>query len=184
MLQTDPRVERSQRVIRGAAIAELAAAGWGGFTIESVAARAGVARSTVYRHWPDKLALLLDALEHHSTQPSPDESPPGRPRVVALVRHLAEAMADPQRSAIVPALIDAAERDRAVRRLHRRFTEGRRRALTTALADAGVANPEMAALALSGAVIYCRVMGRTPLDPDRADELVMAVLGPPPSPAT
>lgn len=177
MLQIDARVERSQRVIRDAAIAELAEAGWGAFTIESVAARAGVARSTVYRHWPDKRALLVDALEHHSTQPPPEATGPGRARVVALVRHLAEAMAGPQ-SAIVPALIDAAERDRELRRIHRRFTERRRQALTAALAEAGVADPELTAMALSGAVIYARVMGAQPLDPGRAEALVTAVLGP------
>jgi TetR/AcrR family transcriptional regulator, regulator of autoinduction and epiphytic fitness len=178
MSYTDARVERSQRVVREAAVAELAHSGWGGFTIEAVAARAGVARSTVYRHWPDKLALLLDALEHHSTQPPAGDTPPGRPRVVALVRHLAEAMADPKRSPIVPALIDGAERDAALRRIQRKFTNQRRQALVKALAEAGVANPDMAALALSGAVIYCRVMLGKPLDPDRAEELVTTVLGP------
>lgn len=181
MSHIDARVERSQRVIRDAAVVVLAEAGWGAFTIESVAARAGVARSTVYRHWPDKLSLVADALEHHSTQPLPDETDPGRPRVVALVRHLAEVMADPKRSAILPALIEAAERDPMLRRLHRGFSDRRRRALTAALADAGVANPELTGIALSGAVTFCRVMGNGPLNPDRADELVTVVLGPEPT---
>jgi AcrR family transcriptional regulator len=184
MSYSDPRVERSHRLIRGAAMAELGAVGWGAFTIESVAARAQVARSTIYRHWPDKLALVVDALEHHSTQPPPEETPTGRGRVVALVRHLAEAMADTKRSAIVPALIEAAERDPAIRRLHRGFNDRRRKALTTALADAGAPNPELAAIALAGAVIYSRVMGGKPLDPERAEELVTAVLGPEPTGTT
>ena len=179
--QIDARVERSQRVVRDAAVAELAAAGWGGLTIDAVAARAGVARSTVYRHWPDKLSLVVDALEHQSVQPPAEASLPGRPRVVALVRHLAEAMADPDRSPVVPALIGAAEREPELRRLHRSFNDRRRRALTDALAEAGVAKPEMAALALAGAVVYSRVMGRRPLDPERAEELVEAVLGPEPA---
>jgi predicted N-acetyltransferase YhbS len=87
-------------------------------------------------------------------------------------------MADPKRSPIVPALIDGAERDAALRRIQRKFTNQRRQALVKALAEAGVANPDMAALALSGAVIYCRVMLGKPLDPDRAEELVTTVLGP------
>lgn len=178
MSHIDARVERSHRVIRDAAVVELAEAGWGAFTIESVATRAGVARSTVYRHWPDKLALVADALEHHSIQPPPGNAAPGRPRVVELVQHLAEVMTDPERSAILPALIEAAERDPTLRRLHRRFSDRRRQALTAALADAGVADPELTGIALSGAVMFCRVMGGAPLDPDRADELVTAVLGP------
>jgi AcrR family transcriptional regulator len=178
MSYIDARVERSHRVVRDAAIAELAQVGWGAFTIESVAARAQVARSTVYRHWPDKLALVIDALEHHSEQPAPEATAPGRPRVVALVRHLAEVMADARRSAILPALIDAAERDPALRQLHRAFNDRRRRALAAALADAGAADPELIAIALAGAVVYSRVMGGRPLNPDRSEDLVTAVLGP------
>jgi len=177
MSYIDARVERSHRVIRDAAVAELANSGWGAFTIEAVAARAGVARSTVYRHWPDKLALLVDALEHHSTQPPAGATLPGRPRVVALVRHLAETMADPKRSPIVPALIDAAERDPALRRIQRKFTNQRRQALVSALAEAGAPDPDLAAMALSGAVIYCRVMMGKPFDLARAEELVETVLG-------
>jgi TetR/AcrR family transcriptional regulator of autoinduction and epiphytic fitness len=177
MLHIDARVERSIRVIREAAISVLARSGWGGFTIEAVAAEAGVARTTVYRHWPDKLSLLVDALEHHSTQPPADETAPGRARVVALLRHLAEAMADPKRSPIVPALIDAAERDVTLRRLQRKFTERRRKALTAALADSGVEDPDLVAMALSGAVIYCRVMIGRPFDPARTEELVTSVIG-------
>ncbi len=181
MSHIDARVVRSHRAVRDAAVVELAEVGWGAFTIESVATRAGVARSTVYRHWPDKLTLLVDALEHQSIQPTPDESAPGRTRVVTLIRHLAEVMADPERSAIQPALIEAAERDPLLRELHRGFNDRRRQALTAALVDAGVADPEMTAIALAGAVVYSRVMGSRPLDPDRADELVTAVLGPEPT---
>ncbi|HEU5420637.1 MAG TPA: helix-turn-helix domain-containing protein, partial [Streptosporangiaceae bacterium] len=59
----DPRVERSRAVIRQAALDELAEAGYGSFTIESVASRARVGKSTIYRHWRDKLDLIADAFE-------------------------------------------------------------------------------------------------------------------------
>ena len=175
----DARVERSHRVIRAAAVAQLAVGGWGAFTIEAVAARAGVARSTVYRHWPDKVTLLVDALEHHSVQP-PAGTATGRDRVVELVRHLAEAMADPRRSALVPALAEAAEHDAEVRQVSRRFSAARRAALVSALREIGVADAELVSLALSGAVFYARIMGEAPLDPARADDLVTAILGPEP----
>lgn len=178
MSQRDPRVERSLRVIGEAALAQLAEGGWDSVTIDAVATRAGVARSTVYRHWPDKKALLLDALDRRSVQPPPDDSPPGRPRVVALVRHLAEVMADPDQAAMAVALVDAAERDPEVRRRHHRFNNRRRAALSAALADAGVADPDLAAMALAGGVIYARMMRGRPLRRDQADALVTAVLGP------
>ena len=57
----DPRVERSRRIILEAVLGELADVGYGGLTIEGVAARAGVGKSTIYRHWPGKLELVEDA---------------------------------------------------------------------------------------------------------------------------
>ena len=69
---TDPRVERSRQAVLRAALGELGEAGYGAFTIESVAARAGVAKSTIYRHWPDKVTLIADAFEaaHEHAVPS------------------------------------------------------------------------------------------------------------------
>src|SRR5205085_12297987 len=57
----DPRIERSRRVILEAVLEELGTVGYGALTIESVAARAGVGKSTIYRYWPGKLALVEDA---------------------------------------------------------------------------------------------------------------------------
>jgi TetR/AcrR family transcriptional regulator, regulator of autoinduction and epiphytic fitness len=185
----DPRVERSQQVVRAAALAELAASGYGAFTIEAVAARAGVARSTVYRHWPDKLTLLIDAFSALNVQPGrePDDRPP-RERIVELVDHLVAAMRDPLRSAWAPALSDAAERDPVVRELHHRINAERRRTLVEAIraaVETGAVvppvDPELAALALAGAVIYARTMTPTPLDADQVPALVDLVLGPAPT---
>src|SRR4029450_13783209 len=55
--EVDPRVERSRRVILEATLGELGEVGYGTLTIEAVAARAGVGKSTIYRHWPGKLEL-------------------------------------------------------------------------------------------------------------------------------
>ena len=60
-IDQDPRIERSRRVILEAALAELGEVGYGALTIESVAARAGVGKSTIYRHWSGKLNLVEDA---------------------------------------------------------------------------------------------------------------------------
>src|ERR1700744_3816322 len=71
-VRPDPRVERSRMVILAAAVDELAEVGYGGVTIEAVAARAGVGKSTIYRHWPDKLALIADAFETFHEPMVPD----------------------------------------------------------------------------------------------------------------
>ena len=71
MLQIDPRVERTRERVHRATLEVLAAKGWGGLTIDGVAAEAGVARTTIYRHWDDKRALVMDALRARSVRIPP-----------------------------------------------------------------------------------------------------------------
>lgn len=177
-------------MIRQAALAEFGQAGYGGFTMESVAQRAGVAKSTVYRHWDSKLALIADALEILNEQPAPepDDCTP-RERVERLLRHLAEIVEDSTFSACIPALVDAAERDAAVRTFHHRYSASRRQTLVDAIA-AGVASgdfptgldPDLASLALAGPIFYRRLMTGDPLGSALIPELINTVLGPPPQP--
>jgi AcrR family transcriptional regulator len=182
----DPRIERSRRVVRQAALAELAQAGYGGFSIESVANRAGVGKSTIYRLWGSKISLIGDALETLNRQPAPEAADgPPRERVERLLRHLAEVLIDSPFSACVPALIQAAERDVTVRDFLHRYSARRRQALVEAIA-AGVAGGDfppdldagLASLALSGALFYRRLMTAEPLDPALVPALVDTVLGP------
>ena len=182
----DPRIERSRRVIREAALTELAAAGYDAFSIESVAARAGVGKSTIYRHWVSKTTLIADALETLNEQPAV-EAGTGTPRerVARLLQHLTEVLGDSAFAACIPALIHAAERDGTVRDFHHRYAARRRQALIDTIAD-GVAagdfpshlDAELAAVALAGAIFYRRLMTGEPLDPARVPALIDTVLGP------
>jgi TetR/AcrR family transcriptional regulator, regulator of autoinduction and epiphytic fitness len=189
--EEDPRIERSRRVVREAALQELAEVGYGAFTIDSVAGRCGVARSTIYRHWPDKATLIFDAFETLNQQPPPLDAALGesaRQRIHRLLRHLAEVFRDSIFSACVPSLIEGAERHSDVRRFHHQFSDRRRQALVDAIAQ-GIAtgeisprvDPELAAIALGGAIIYRRVMTGERFDPERVSDLMDTVLGEPPS---
>ncbi|MEV7992206.1 TetR/AcrR family transcriptional regulator [Streptomyces sp. NPDC086077] len=55
------RSERSRRAIYGAALALVAEVGYAKATIEGIAARAGVGKQTIYRWWPSKADVLLEA---------------------------------------------------------------------------------------------------------------------------
>jgi hypothetical protein len=101
------------------------------------------------------------------------------------VRHIAEVFVDSTFSVCIPALIEGAERDPRLRAFHHRYSAERRQSLIDVIAE-GVArgdfpaslDPELAALALLGPIIYRRLMSGEPLDPDRAVDLVDTVLGP------
>jgi len=56
------RGPRVRTAVLAAALAELAEVGYSALTIDSVARRAGVHKTTVYRRWQDRDQLLLDAV--------------------------------------------------------------------------------------------------------------------------
>ena len=72
-----PRSTEADRAIIDAVLEEVIAEGIDGMSIEQVAARAGVAKATVYRRWPNKEALLLDAVTGVQVE-LPDARPASR----------------------------------------------------------------------------------------------------------
>ncbi|MFE2279363.1 TetR/AcrR family transcriptional regulator [Streptomyces sp. NPDC059454] len=58
---TTRRSERSRRAIYDAALALVVEAGYPRTTIEGIASRAGVGKQTIYRWWPSKADVLLEA---------------------------------------------------------------------------------------------------------------------------
>lgn len=181
--EQDPRVERSRRVILEAALEELGLVGYGALTIEAVAARAGVGKSTIYRHWSGKLALVEDAFRTLKAQALVPETGPLRDRVTDFLEQLARLVEESRYSACMPALIEAAERDPQVRAFHCDFSAERRAVLVDVLHDAVStgelpknADPELLADALIGPIVMRRLMFSEPFDPERVPALVAQVL--------
>lgn len=61
-----PRTPGAEERILDAALEEYGEHGWSGFTMDAVARRAGVGKSTVYLRWHDKDALLTEAVTSHA----------------------------------------------------------------------------------------------------------------------
>src|SRR5262245_503118 len=182
-VELDPRVERSRRVILEAVLEELGEVGYGAFTIEGVAARAGVGKSTIYRHWGGKYELVTDAFQTLKAQAVVPETGTVRERVTSLLEQIIALVAESTYSTCMPALIDAAERDPRMREFHIRFSADRRRGLVDLLqegVDSGElpasSNPDLLADALVGPIVMRRLFMGSACDPHLASTIVEQVL--------
>ena len=63
-----PRSEQARQAILRSTLRILGQSGFSDLTIEDVADRAGVGKTTVYRWWPNKGALIADAFASHTTR--------------------------------------------------------------------------------------------------------------------
>ena len=186
--EVDPRVERSRRVILSAALEVLGEMGYGGLTIEAVAARAGVGKSTVYRHWCGKVELVEDAIRSLKTGVAWPSAGSVRDRVTEVLRQIARAMEDSTWSTCLPAIIEAARRDPEVMAVHQRLAAERRQMLVDLLGE-GVRAGEVSADADLGVVADClvgpillrRLVLQEPFDDAAIVQLVDQALGPPPT---
>lgn len=96
-----PRSEAIDEAIIDATVDELIERGFVGLTMEAVAARAGVAKTTLYRRWPNTTELAVEAMRSFD---SGAELPPDgsvRDQLVCLVDTMRRKWADPRYSAIM-----------------------------------------------------------------------------------
>jgi len=184
--EIDPRIERSRMCVLEATAELLREVGYGQLTIEAVAARSGVAKSTIYRHYGSKADLVSEAFTEVHTRRGADLPPPGplRGRVVAILTDLACAVDEPgQLACLMPALIDAAERsDEMAVLAHRMADESAAplRAVIAAAVDAGElpaqTDPAVLADALVGPVVLPRLFHRAPVSVADVPRLVDQIL--------
>lgn len=59
--QGRPRSAKVHRAILETALRQVAAVGFRAVSVESIAAEAGVGKPTIYRRWPNKAAVVMDA---------------------------------------------------------------------------------------------------------------------------
>jgi len=105
-----PRSARANEAILDAAIEEFVEHGIAGMAIERIAARAGVARSTIYRRWSSTDELGMAALEHLR---DPLPIPPGdsvREDLIILLRALHRLLTETRIGKLIPQLAAEAGR--------------------------------------------------------------------------
>jgi AcrR family transcriptional regulator len=111
-----PRSAEADRAILTATVELLADRGLAAMSIEEVAARAGVGKTTIYRRWPSKGLLALDAFvtSFREEQPLPDTGTL-RGDLVAALRGWVRAVTQTPMGPMLTGLIAAAQYDPELR---------------------------------------------------------------------
>lgn len=91
-----------------AALEEYGAHGWSGFTMDGVARRAGVGKSTVYLRWQDKDSLLTDAVGSASEPISVADTGSLRGDLCEVAANLIEHLLSPRGWAALRITVDNA----------------------------------------------------------------------------
>jgi AcrR family transcriptional regulator len=119
--ETDERVRRSKEAVLAATYELLTETGLGGVSVDAVARRSGVAKTTIYRHWPSRSALVLDACARMRARPEVPDTGSVAKDLAVLALDLAERLRSARWPAVLPSIIDAAERDPELAGLHVRL---------------------------------------------------------------
>ena len=176
-----PRSEQADRAILQAAAELLAERGLAGMSIEEVASRAGVGKTTVYRRWTSRGTLALDAFlaDFQAQQPLPDTGNLHDDLLAALrawMRSVTATSAGP----ILASLIAEAQRDPVLAESWRERVVERLRDQHKIMLDRAVARSEIPAdtdydvvLDLMFGAAYHRLLhGHQPLTDTFAREVV------------
>jgi AcrR family transcriptional regulator len=184
------RGETLERAIYDAVFDQLQTVGYVGLTMEGVAAGAHTGKAALYRRWPRKEDLVVDALEH--ALPSPTDLPDHgavRDDLLDLLRRLAAMLNSPTGCAL-QCLMAEIDRDHPFARLlHQRVKEPRKQMFLNLLrraADRGQVRPEAASplvAEVGPALVMQRFLAEGPPVPDDfvvsvVDDVVMPLLRP------
>jgi AcrR family transcriptional regulator len=163
----DARVARTRTTVLGAAIDLLAERGYSGFSVESVVERTGVAKTTLYRHWPTRDDLLAAAISKlDGAGPLPDTGSVRQDLRDLLARRV-QAARTPQWERCMPALVEAAARHPELAAMIARLTSQVLAQIETLLGR-GIErgelrhdlDPQLAASALIGPIVFRRLLLR------------------------
>jgi AcrR family transcriptional regulator len=179
----DPRVARTREHVLAVAGDLLAEEGRTGFTVDAVAKRSGVARTTIYRHWPDLADLLFDTFRAMGDPSVPVDTGSVRTDLKAHYGALAANFGLSCLGRSMPALLDMTRRDPALADLHQQFIAERREPSRSAV-RAGILRGELPADVdvdvlldrLAGPVFYRNLIAQRPMSAAEVDGLVDDVL--------
>ncbi|GAB2601252.1 TetR/AcrR family transcriptional regulator [Streptomyces capparidis] len=185
-----PRSAEADRAILRATRAALVDLGWAKLTMGDVAARAGVAKTTLYRRWPSKSALVVDAVAavFGEGMELPDLGSL-RADVECVVRRFAALLDQPETRTALMAVVAESTRDPALRRRIREVIVapqknlvvlGRRRAQERGELPGDDGDPsatiDLVFDVIAGAVIHRTLVSAEPVDERWAERFTALLL--------
>ncbi|MFI7610690.1 TetR/AcrR family transcriptional regulator [Nonomuraea terrae] len=178
------RSARVRDAVRQATLAELAEHGYTGLTVENVAERSGVHKTTVYRRWGGVEGLISDALELAGEEPWPiPDTGSIEGDLRGIVRLVRNGFDDPELGPVSSAFVAAAIQDPAAARAlhdffaarHEQSAEVVRRAIERGeLPD--VVDPSEVIRVAVAPVYYRLFVAHEPVSEHDADRAVAAAL--------
>jgi AcrR family transcriptional regulator len=108
---TDERVHRSKAAVLRTTSKLLVAKGLSGVSVDEVARRSGVAKTTIYRHWRTRSELVIEACSMLSTAQQIPDSGSFECDITILLLNLASLLKTATWPSVLPSIVDAAERD-------------------------------------------------------------------------
>jgi AcrR family transcriptional regulator len=181
-----PRSERARKAILEAAAELLLARGLSAVSMDAVAERAGVSKATIYRWWPTKETLALDALytEWAAARSQTRDTGSLRGDLLSMLRPWARRAGSRPYGRVVAALLTEAQTDPVFGAEYRqRFLEPRReqvreifrRAIERGEIPAGT-KVEVSLDLLYGSVYHRLLHGHAPLSDQFVRDVVDTVL--------
>lgn len=167
-----PRSADADEAILDAARALLAERGWDGMTLGDVAARAGVAKTTLYRRWPGKAELVVDAMARLFDTLCPVDAGSVRADAENTIRDLIALLALPETQTAFLALAAHASRDPGLRTAVREKIVDRQRRLVHAGAcraeargeGSQIADPDLLFDVIAGTMVHRILIAGEPVD--------------------
>lgn len=174
------RNDAARRAILDAAADLLARSGGAAVTTADIAAAAGVSKQTIYRWWPSKGAVLLEAMTDRARETVPDPDTGAlRADLTTFVTAAFTAASAPPAAALLRAVLAEAQTDSATKELLTAFARDRRTTLHRILDRARTrgelpadADLELLTDQIYGVLWYRLAVTRTPLDAKTAARLV------------
>jgi AcrR family transcriptional regulator len=179
----DERVRRSRRAVLAATVKLLIERGFSGASVDEISRRSGVAKTTIYRHWPTRADLLRDACSKIGTPQTVPDTGDFEKDVLTVMTNLARVLRTAKWTSVLPSIIDAAERDPAIATMYSELQHGYSRPLETVIRRAVEKGelPEntdaaMLIAALTGPLFYRRWFSREKLTNSFAKQIVQRVI--------